>query len=351
MKRYLFYYLCMNMVLLEGCQSKQEYKDIQHIKYADFGIPISLQGEEVFFDEPVLKPMGVLAADSILFVYSMLSDKLLCRYNLNTMKKTGEYISFGSGPEELMHISNMQILDSLLWIIDSNSRRGFGYNLLNISNSDTVTMQSRIQIKDAFSRMNILRDGSSVATAYNPEHNRLTFFDMNGNYKFTNGDFPFFRKDITAIENIEGFTANLMYSPENERIYLFCLATDLIEVFDTEGNILSRVHGPDFFFPEVREQHFGDGSTKVAFDFDKGRDAYLGPLVVADEIFVLYSGASSSLRNGNKKDKILVFNKDLDPLRYYQLSEPVFNMAIDVNSKTIYAITDEPEFRIIKYKY
>ena len=49
------------------------------------------------------------------------------------------------------------------------------------------------------------------------------------------------------------------------------------------------------------------------------------------------------------RDKLFVLDWNGTPVKYYQLSEPVFHFAIDVRNGTLYGLSDLPEFHIVSY--
>ncbi|MCD7938002.1 MAG: TolB-like 6-bladed beta-propeller domain-containing protein, partial [Tannerellaceae bacterium] len=132
---------------------------------------------------------------------------------------------------------------------------------------------------------------------------------------------------------------------EENRLYLFCKLTDLIEIYDLSGNLIRRLHGPDGFYPNVKQKKWADGASTVSTR--ESRDAYFEPCVVEDMVFVIYSGAEYE----NRETKtILVFDKDGNPLKQFKLSENIFTFAADEKSKMIYVSTME-DFEIKRFAY
>jgi hypothetical protein len=89
----------------------------------------------------------------------------------------------------------------------------------------------------------------------------------------------------------------------------------------------------------------------VAAKIDVSREAYNSPVIVNDEIFVLYSGAYDTGTGDYMKEHILVYDMEGKPLRRYRLSEKIFCIEIDAKNKIIYGITDSPEFHLLKFNY
>lgn len=336
------------LLFFYSCDEGKEYKEVTKITVEDFGDPIYLTGVKMEFDDPVLKPFDLIVHDSILLVYGAGTEKHIHKFNMNTLKKMGESISFGSGPDEMLRISGKQIVDSILWLFDKGPRHCFKYSLSDISLNDNPQILKRISFDMGIDRLVVLPSGKFAGTIFDINDNRLSFFDNEGVFEKSTGDYPSWGKETTILEKMEGFVPGVLSA--FNRIYLFCQGTDLFEIYDLEGNLLKRVHGPDHFFPHVKENTYPNGMTKVSYEKDVSRDAYYSPQQVGDEIYVLYSGNYFSSNSSDEKIKrIFVFDPNGKPLRRYELSDCIFNYVVDQSRQAIYGITDYPEFEILKF--
>jgi 2-keto-3-deoxy-galactonokinase len=59
----------------------------------------------------------------------------------------------------------------------------------------------------------------------------------------------------------------------------------------------------------------------------------------------------TSDKDNQKKNKIIVFDWNGTPLRIYTTDKSVVSFDVDREHKTIYAITDDPDFYIVTFKY
>lgn len=140
--------------------------------------------------------------------------------------------------------------------------------------------------------------------------------------------------------------------PSNSHIWLFYKSTDLIEIYDYEGRLVKRLHGPDHFFPAVRELSNGEGLQKVSSVSGETRDAYFCPLYSGGKIYVLYSGRvyhEGQSADAYLLDTLLSFNWDGTPDKAYKLPVPVFTFAIDETNRTLYGLSFVPEYHLVKY--
>ena len=347
----LIFLICSFFICFISCNKKEHYQNTSEITFGSFGSPVYLKAETVDLDAPLMKPRRVIQIDSFLFAQNVQTEFFVDRYNMNTLKKTGEYITFGGGPDELLWLHKIQQKDSSTWFFDSQKRTFTQYGVRDLCEKDTFTFQQKVRIEDPFSDVLALPDNRFVATILSSQHKRLTFYDAKGKMIETTGDFPSFGKEFTKIETLEGYVCEMVLSSDIKKIILFYKQTDLVEVYDVSGHLIKRIHGPEHFFPDVKEQSYGE-KTKVSASPNESRDAYFCPAIVGEEIFVLYSG---KLYNPDQPSYLLnqlfVFDKNGNPQKQFELSEPIFTFTVDPVKHVIYGLTDNPEFRILKYSY
>lgn len=351
LKMKLTYYISISYILVYisfSCNENLKYENKINISHQDFGNPITLKSEVIDFNEPVMMPGLLILHDSFLLIQNLKAEKLISIYNLNSRKKVNECLSFGMGPDELLRIKNMQLIDSLLYISDNQKGVISKYNIKEILNSDNPVPQSTVKIKEMFSSSLCLLDGY-VTIAMNPNLKRLCFFDNNGIYTKTEGDFPVYNAKPSPIEGVESFISEMAIDTKKKNIYLFCMQTDLIEIYNFDGVLLKRMHGPDGFFPQIREVKMGEEYSKIASS-KESRDAYFTPIIVGDEVYVSYSGAFRIPGQTPPIRNILVFDDMGNPIRRYELSESIIRFTVDSKTKDIYAVSENPEYHLFKFK-
>lgn len=347
MKSISTYSLFLLLLLLTSCKKETGYENAETFTMEEFGPAIALQGETVELDQPLLMPRWLLLVDSMLLVENRHTEFLLHKYNLASRKKTGECIPFGSGPNELTLFKHIQQDDSSIYISDGQLRTVLVYDKDNLCYDSLPVPRKSITLDDAISSVQHIH-GGYMTTTMNPFNQRLLFFNEEGEITESKGDYPSLAKNMSGVEKVEGFLAEAVYSPASQRIFLFYQQTDLIEIYDLDGNLHKRMHGPEQFFPHVKEKSLGDGYSRVAPIHGKSKEAYFIPLAVGDEIYVAYSGV---LRENKRPDltTLLVFSAEGKPLRKYELSEPILTFVVDPQTKDIYATSDNPEYHLIKF--
>lgn len=347
MKPITLLFFSLLLISLVSCKKEAGYENAETFTLENFGPSIALQGENIEFDQPLLMPRWLLLVDSMLLVENRRTKLLLHKYNLASRKKTGECIPFGSGPNELTLFKHIQQDDSSIYISDGQLRTVLVYDKDNLCHDSLPIPRQSVTIDDAISSMQHI-PGGYVATTMNPFNQRLLFFNADGEVAGTKGDYPALAETMSGVEKVEGFLAEAVYSPASQRIFLFYVQTDLVEIYDLAGNLLKRMHGPDQFFPRVKEKSLGDGYSKVSSIHGQSKEGYFIPLAVGGEIYVAYSGV---LRENKRPDltTLLVFSAEGNPLRKYELSEPILTFVVDPQTKDIYATSDNPEYHLIKF--
>lgn len=141
------------------------------------------------------------------------------------------------------------------------------------------------------------------------------------------------------------FTATMAVKPDGSRWVVAHQLTDMLEIYDDSLKLVKRIQGPDGFFPQMEEVNGHIRHNR------KERNAYFFPFATDTYIYVLYDGRVYDVESPTRylRDKLFVLDWNGTPVKYYQLSEPVFHFAIDVRNGTLYGLSDLPEFHIVSY--
>ena len=95
-------------------------------------------------------------------------------------------------------------------------------------------------LPDLFGNIVILPNHHFMTTAYNSTQKRLSFYDSEGNFIETKGEYPEYGEILTPFEKIEGLSCYATLSPDKNGIFLFYKQTDLIELYDIYGNLKKK---------------------------------------------------------------------------------------------------------------
>jgi len=349
MKRNLILSLCSMVILCTSCHNAAKYENAVLFSFEDFKTTTKLNATTIEFDEPIMLPLFFVKSDSLLIVNNIKSNYMLYVYNVNSMKKVGEFISWGNGPDDLLRIKNMQLVGSDLYVTDSQKKVIYKYDVNDFHTlTDSIVPTQKVTIKNDLFLNLAYTDNGYVATAMNSDNKRLVFYNSTGEQEFTAGEYPYFGEELTSRAIMDGFNSFIAVGHQNKRIYLFGMNTDLIEIYDFQGILIKRIHGPEQLFPQVKEILSNDGRR---ISTSKSKCAFFCPIIVDNEIYVSYSGKPQEINNEVATiQHIFVFDMDCNPIRRYELPKPIVSFTVDAETKKIYATSNVPEYHMVIFE-
>jgi hypothetical protein len=243
----------------------------------------------------------------------------------------------------------MQLVDSNLYIADNQKKCVYTYNINDFHRLEPVSPIHKAPIDDFFDSL-IYTDNGYVAITMNPYNKRLVFFNADGKVLHTTGEYPYYGEQLSDVEKMGSFISSMAVSQKHKRIYLFGLETDLIEIYNFDGELLKTLHGPEQFFPHLKEIKREGGFSSLRSEEGKSKDAFFNPIVIGDEIYVSYSGNLRGREEITPIMHILVFDYECNPIRRYELPEPIVMYAVDPQTNYIYATSRIPDYHMIMLK-
>jgi hypothetical protein len=347
MKR--FYYSILAL-LFYSCNASDRYKDAEKFTMRDIPKTVSLTGEEVDFDAMIMNPRHITLVDTVLIITNYNTAHLIHCFDVKNCKKLTESVMRGNGPEDMLDAGKAQLVDTCIWIFDMQPQIIRQYGKQDICLSHEPKLLDKVHLKD-FSNAVLALPGQDkfIASTVQPEKKRFAIYDTNGNRLNEFGDFPESHTSMTPIEAIQSFIGHLTYS--DDKFIFVCNQTDLIEFYNFDGSLNKRLHGPDGFFPHVRQKEVEGGGIAVSGTNGKSREGYFFPVVYGNELWVLYDGRYSSNNNPDHlMSTIIVFDLiEGRPARLVNLDKAICRFAIDDKNNAIYGISSDPEYHIVRF--
>lgn len=344
-----FHFVSICILFLCSCNSKTTHiKNSERFNYSDFGNSLKLISEDVILEDAPLKFDRIYLFDSILCVKNIHSEFLFSFYDIKRKIKITDCFRFGNGPEDFIHPEIIDYENGIVWILDYQKQKLFSYNLNSLC--DNKLIPNKEVSFNAFLQYATLLKDKIASVNYTPGHKRITLYSFDGDSLDTKGDFPI-DEDLGFMGTLETCQSYIATNTHKNKIYLFYKRSDLVEIYDTDGTLLKRKHGPEHFMSKMQEYDAGEGNTKVAPSSKEYYDGYFNPRNVGEDFFVLYSGKENTKEPNYLMNQLFVFDNDGCPVKRFILDTPIFNLAVDSTNHIIYGITDQPDFRVIKYKY
>ena len=121
--------------------------------------------------------------------------------------------------------------------------------------------------------------------------------------------------------------------------------TDVIDIYDGNYNLISRIHGPERFMPELIQN-----GNQFAVSPDITKFAYVRGCVSENAIWVLFYNDHPK-KGSDLLDVILCFDLSGNPLKMYKLDMPIMSFCVNEKEKCIYGISEAPERCVTKYYF
>lgn len=266
---------------------------------------------------------------------------------ISSKKKVRECVHFGIGPDEMIDPRFIPSTDGNFWIFDKNRKILSICDRQKFLKEGSLNIKKSIVFEDFCNNIVLIPEKGFIASVFNMNNRRFALFNLDGDTICYKGEYLPLSNLQTNIEQMEGYVNEFTANSMGDKIFVSYKRTDLIEYYDSNMNLIKRLHGPEHFFPEVHQ--VGD---RIKTNKGAERDAYSFPLSVGNNIFVLFSGKVFDPKNHDYlKDKILVFDWNGNPQCYYHLDIPIFDFAVDEKSQIIYGLTDKPESHIVQFKF
>lgn len=345
-------FILLILILYSCTKEKINYKNSTAFTMTDIPAQEILTGEMIEVED-ILRPIKIYIKDTLLFTIDNNGEFFVNSYLFKPdIKKIGDFIEFGSGPNEFLDLKSLQFVDSLVWGFDKQRSRLNQYSYSQFLVKGDITPYKTISLKETMSNRALVVNNKIFINSLSYPDARFSIYDMEGHFLLNAGELPDSGEEQTPLEKLESYFNNMVLSPDNELIFVAYLQTDLIEIYDKDGNLKVRRQGPDHFFPARKEINDGAGK-RVLSKIGETRDAYFNPVAFNDEIWVLYSGKlfDPSIPNNELVNKIIVFDWDGKPIKVYTTDIGIFSFAVDRNHHVIYGITINPEFSIVTFKY
>jgi hypothetical protein len=317
--------------------------------YDDFGAPVELRGEILSLDA-IWKPVRIGCRDSLLILIESTDDFLVHVFHREKGYEIAQNMPYGIGPDERLNCWSLQFDAKSVQAFDMQTGTLTTYPAPDFFTRSHVAPSRTVRLKDGVTGVAGLPDGRIVASTLSDTEYLLTVYDAAGQ-KDTSVHVPYPELSRTVLPgNVAKrfFEHRIYYHEGSDKIVLFYVYTDLIEVYDSRLRRLARIQGPDHFVSELEEWET-DGKKQMRTVAHRTKFAYLSGCLTDTEIWTLYYGISPE-RGKELQNRILVYDYTGKPLRIFHLNYPVSTFCIDADSRTLYGLSEQPEPCVIKFE-
>lgn len=335
------------------CACQQSAKQVQEVDayfvMDDFGPVIPLKGEKVPIGE-VWKPQDIQVADSLLVLIDMYCDYFVQVHDKYTGKKLNEKLSRGSGPGEFIFCWSTQYGRDSVWTFDLQMARINVYARDSFLLGNQVPPARSFRLKGAPTTVVALPDGTFLASDLADKESLFTLYDASGNRDSTFSiAYPEVSYDIPAELRKNFWENRIYYHAGRDKLVVFYVYTDLLEIYNSHMELECRVQGPDQFAPELGMREM-EGHFVHFLQPGISKFSYINSVLTDSEIWTLYMGGIPT-EDEKLRQTLLVFDYEGHPLRRYELDMPVTSYAVDEKEHCIYAVVEHPDPVVIRFDY
>ncbi|WP_069133230.1 6-bladed beta-propeller [Rhodohalobacter halophilus] len=218
---------------------------------------VSYQASHLADTSAVFRPAQIRFYDNHVYLNDF-SDFTIYEYDFEGNQKRVLTTNRGRGPGEILHLTDFDINDDVIYVADSQSMRVTSYSIETGENIDTFSLENRPM------RVTCLKDGFIVQWLGND----LLFskFDYDGNEILQFGEIV--EDQYQHQMSLDG----TIRSNRNDRFVYIPFYSSLIYHYESSGELINILKAPDgVHFPFTRRE----GATAFAPDFSYMRDGYL----------------------------------------------------------------------------
>lgn len=218
---------------------------------------ISFQTSILADTTSIFQPAQIRINNNLTYVNDF-ADFTIYEYDHEGNQKRKLTTTRGRGPGEILHLTDFDIKDDIIWLADSQSMRVTSYSIETGENIHTFSLENRPM------RITCLKDGFIVQWLGND----LLFskFDYEGNEILQFGEIV--EDQYQHQMSLDG----TIRSNRNDRFVYIPFYSSLIFHYESNGELINILKAPDGVnFPFTRKE----GATAFAPDFSYMRDGYL----------------------------------------------------------------------------
>lgn len=318
----------------------------------DFGPAIPLKGEPVSLEE-LWKPRDIRVSDSLLVLTDMYCDYFVQVHDKRTGRKLNEKLSRGSGPGEFLFCWSTQYGADSVWTFDLQMARINAYAKDSFLLGNHVAPSRSLRLKGAPTTVAVLPDGTFLASDLSDTENLFTRYDASGDRdSMVSFAYPEVSYDIPSELRKNFWENRIYYNVAQDKVVVFYVYTDLLEIYNSRMELECRVQGPEQFGPELGIRTV-EGRSSHYLQPGVSKFSYINGVLTDSEIWTLYMGGMPTGEgdDGKLRQTLLVFDYEGHPLRHYELDRPVTAYAVDEQERCIYALVEHPDVAVVRFAY
>jgi hypothetical protein len=335
------------MFLCIGCANETKIKlNDAIVQFSSFPSTDSLKFIAIS-DQILEEPSDMLLYQDriIIKTFCKAKDKHVAIYSLPENQIVNEIINYGEGPEEMLNC-NIGFINNKIWLYDMSKRRiGFApidSFLLNHPVAIPYSLESN------YYTTAMLNDSVMLGTNDMANRFKISYVNLHTNSVTGRGDYAYLDDHAALGSLIDASSCYIDVNPKTKDILLSYRYTDVIEIYNSEGQLKYAAQGPMCFDIEFQPVVSNGGYATMAKNRNT-RKAYVNSYVTGSHIYLLFSGCKRNEENWAYGTELHVFSWEGKPEKRYILEQPVYTVAVDEENQLLYSYSWKTE-ELIKSK-
>lgn len=348
------------LVILFSCSKEKSLmtnelsQEVMKFELEDFPISKELNSIKYNYQE-ILNPHGILLKPGKLIVSSLSSSNSLFIIDEKSMELERSTGKSGVGPDEIADAWMMDsgLNDSTFWVYSFSVKEFSEFSLVGDSQAPLNKIRQRGDFYQSLTMNWLNKDqiisyqnvGAARFSVFTPSGDRLK------NYGFWAGanDTTISKKASFILSSIN--QGSVFLSPSKKYLILAQVFTDSFELLDLDLNQVKKVEGPIQQQLEYTIEY--DGKSEFPYVNPNLKNGYNNVTATNSGVFLVYLGLSDEEieKGGSMSTDIFWFDFDGAPVAHYLLDRSIKSIAVNSDTRKIYAITYDEEPGIAVFDY
>jgi hypothetical protein len=249
-----------------------------------------------------------------------------------------EAFKVGKGANEVFGSFKCGIIDSTFWSFEAQTRKVRMISLKRLLSSQNDEFKTySFNLPMCYDIAPITADSTFIVVGDIKSQNKISIFDKNLKRIAGKGDYNgSFVSGTDLVYKKSAYSGNINIFPDQQRFLVSYLYSDVLELYNKNGDLLKALHGPDHFDPEPLDQVAGS----ISFTYNNHTKlSYLNSQVTSKYIYCLYSGQTVDNLYANTGKYLFVFDIKGNAVKAFKLTERIYAFGVDKDNSKLYAVS------------
>lgn len=247
--------MILSVFLCVGCSKDIKIKlNDSAVQFSSFPSTDSLKSVAIS-DQLLEEPSKMLLQGDkmIIETFCRARDKHIVIYSLAENRVVNELVKYGKGPGEMLSC-DIGMINNRLWLYDI-SKMQIGFVPIDSFLLDTPNIcQKKLDGRSYYSTA-MLNDSIMLGTNEMTNNLKIAYVNLNTDLVVNRGDYAFLDETVDLGAIIDASSCYVDVNPTTKDILLSYRYTDMIEIYNSEGDLKYALQGPLCFDIEFQARN------------------------------------------------------------------------------------------------